>query len=67
MNIEQLRKRNDRKNALENLLVGAVTTIIFVAIAALVVGIRLALSGGDWACVFSEDPALCAVIQGGLK
>lgn len=43
-------------------LICVVAVLFFVVAVAGVLGIRLLITGGDWRCVFSEDPALCATV-----
>lgn len=44
-----------------------VVAVIFVAIAAGVFSIRLAITGGDVGCTFSQDPALCVAVKEGVR
>lgn len=41
--------------------------LIFLAIAAGVFGIRLAITGGDVGCAFAQDPALCVAVKEGVR
>lgn len=39
-----------------------IAVLVWLAIAAAVLGIRLLIADGETRCVFSEDPALCATV-----
>ncbi len=54
-------RRSDRSITV---LTYVVAVLIFIAIAAIALGIRLLVAGGDWGCVFSADPALCVSVKG---
>lgn len=42
----------------------AVLAVLFIiAILGLALFLRWAAAGGDWSCVFSQDPTLCVVIK----
>lgn len=58
-------RRTNVKAALENVIVYAVVAIIALGIIGVVFGIRLAITGGDVGCVFSNDPALCVAVKEG--
>ena len=50
--------REKRVKSSRALKIAGVVVLIVVA-----VGIRLAISGGDWGCFFAEDPALCQTVK----
>lgn len=54
-------RRSDRSITM---LTYVVAVLISVIIAAIVLGIRLLIAGGDWGCAFSADPALCISVKG---
>lgn len=41
-----------------------IVAFIFLAIAVVVFGIRLGITGGDVGCAFAQDPALCIALKG---
>lgn len=41
------------------LVIGFVLVIVVVGI-----GVRYLMAGGEWSCVMSSDPALCATLAG---
>ncbi len=38
--------------------------LLVIVVLVIVVVVRLAITGGDVACLFSDDPALCAAVKG---
>lgn len=40
------------------IVIGAVLLLFAVAL-----GIRLLITGGDWGCVFAQDPGLCVAVK----
>lgn len=56
-----MKRRSDRSTTV---LAYIVTILVFVIIAAIALGIRLLIAGGDWGCAFSADPALCVSVKG---
>lgn len=47
----------------DDIILKVVAALIFLAIAAGVLGIRLAITGGDVGCAFSSGPALCVAVK----
>lgn len=47
----------------ENVLAYAIVIAIFIALAAVVFFIRVAITGGDVGCAFAQDPALCVAVK----
>lgn len=42
-------------------MIGTLAVILFLA---LIVGINLFRAGGDWGCVFTQEPQICVAIKG---
>jgi hypothetical protein len=42
------------------IILNCVFIIVFLAIA---LGVRLLLAGGEWSCILSPDPAVCAAVK----
>lgn len=53
-----------RRDAISAIFAYVILVFIFIAIFALVFGIRLVITGGDISCAFSPDPALCVAVKG---
>lgn len=53
-----------RFDAMVSVFAWVIVAFIFVAICAVVLGIRLVITGGDIGCAFAQDPALCIALKG---
>lgn len=64
-NYRQNRSLGGRKRPsarLENTLIKAGMFVAGVVLLAVVVGTRYLFAAGEWACVFANDPSLCAAV-----
>ncbi|AYD87390.1 hypothetical protein SEA_VALENTINIPUFF_96 [Microbacterium phage ValentiniPuff] len=41
-----------------------IVVLSLVLLFALLIGINWLRAGGDWGCVFSQDPSLCVAVKG---
>ncbi|WDH77920.1 hypothetical protein PTQ19_10340 [Microbacterium esteraromaticum] len=53
-----------RKRESVDVMARVIVGVIILALVAGVVGVRLAITGGDVGCVFAQDPALCVALKG---
>lgn len=37
---------------------------VLIAIAAILIGINYLRAGGDWGCVFTQEPQICVAVKG---
>jgi len=51
-------------DAMATMFAYVIAVLIFIAICAVVFGIRLFITGGDIGCAFAQDPALCIALKG---
>ncbi|GAB2701953.1 type IV secretory pathway TrbD component [Microbacterium marinum] len=59
---------NARKTGPSADTLGLIAAIaLFVVIAAIAFGIRFWITGGDFGCVFANDPALCVAVKSGVS
>lgn len=54
---------NHRKPLTDRVAI-AFAWLLVAVIVLVVLGVRLLLTGGDVACVFADDPVLCAAVKG---
>ncbi len=58
-----MKKKIDWSDVGARVLAGGIVLVSILAILAVVLGIRLWITGGDFGCIWAQDPALCVAVK----